>query len=161
MLQLDVSISMLWSSSGAYWSKRRVVTLQFFFRTNYYSIEIISHGVTASCLYVTYLPHHAKLQVDNVRSFQPSTSTEQTCSSVITIGALFEDKQGQTVTWIIDKFGWTKKNWPERDSNLRPPDWRAGALPTELSSPILAVSLFCQYLCSGRQSELMKPYTAL
>ena len=39
--------------------------------------------------------------------------------------------------------------WLERDSNLRPPDWRAGALPTELSSPTLAVSLFCQYLCSG------------
>ena len=44
--------------------------------------------------------------------------------------------------------GWTKKNWLERDLNLRPPDWRAGALPTELhvTSPtfILAVSLFCQ-----------------
>ena len=37
--------------------------LQFFFRTNYYSIERFSHGVTASCLYFTYLPHHAKLQV--------------------------------------------------------------------------------------------------
>ena len=36
----------------------------------------------------------------------------------------------------------------------------AGALPTELSSPTLAVSLFCQYL-RGRQSEVMKPYTAL
>ena len=35
-----------------------------------------------------------------------------------------------------------------KDLNLRPPDWRAGALPTELTSPILAVSLFCQYLCS-------------
>ena len=46
-------------------------------------------------------------------------------------------------------FGWTKKNLLERDSNLRPPDWRAGALPTELSSPILAVSQFCQYLCLG------------
>ena len=34
-LQLDVSISMLWSSSG----------------------------VTASCIYSTYLPHHAKVQV--------------------------------------------------------------------------------------------------
>ena len=33
------------------------------------------------------------------------------------------------------KFGWTKKNLLERDLNLRPPDWRAGALPTELSSP--------------------------
>ena len=27
-------------------------------------------------------------------------------------------------------------------------DWRAGALPTELTIRILAVSLFCQYLCS-------------
>ena len=64
---------------------------------------------------------------------------------------------------ILDKFGWTKKNLLERDLNLRPPDWRAGALPTELStcSPTLAVSLFCQYLCSGCQSEVMKPYTAL
>ena len=49
----------------------------------------------------------------------------------------------------LDKFGWTKKKILERDLNLRPPDWRAGALPTELSSPTLAVSLFCQYLCSG------------
>ena len=32
------------------------------------------------------------------------------------------------------KFGWTKKNLLEQDSNLRPPDWRAGALPTELYS---------------------------
>ena len=37
--------------------------LQSFFRTNYYSIERILHGVTVSCLYFTYLPHHAKLQV--------------------------------------------------------------------------------------------------
>ena len=37
--------------------------------------------------------------------------------------------------------------------NMRPPDWRAGALPTELTSPILAVSLFCQYLCSGGVSQ--------
>ena len=34
-----------------------------------------------------------------------------------------------------------KENWLERDLNLRPPDWRAGALPTELSSPTLVVSL--------------------
>ena len=46
-------------------------------------------------------------------------------------------------------FGWTKKNLLEWDLNLRPPDYFAGALPTELTSPILAVSLFCQYLCSG------------
>ena len=45
------------------------------------------------------------------------------------------------------------KNLPEGDLNLRPPDWRAGALPTELTSPILAVSLFCQYLCSGGASQ--------
>ena len=46
-------------------------------------------------------------------------------------------------------FGWTKKKLLERDLNLRPPDWHAGAPPTELTSPILAVYLFCQYLCSG------------
>ena len=63
-LQLDVSISMLWWRSEhtdqnveLYWN------LQFFFRTNYYSTERFSHGVTASCLYFTYFPHHAKLQV--------------------------------------------------------------------------------------------------
>ena len=43
---------------------------------------------------------------------------------------------------FLDKFGWTKTNLLERDLNLRPPDWSAGALPTELSSPILAVSLY-------------------
>ena len=50
-------------------------------------------------------------------------------------------------------FGWTKTNLLERDLNLRPPDWRAGALPTELTSPILAVSLFCKYLCSGSATQ--------
>ena len=58
-----------------------------------------------------------------------------------------------TPSWMLRKkvinLGWTKKNLLERDFNLRPPDWHAGALPTELSSPILAVSLLCQYLCSG------------
>ena len=54
------------------------------------------------------------------------------------------------LTFYVHTFGWTKKNLLERGLNLRPPDWRAGALPTELSSPTLAVSLhvFCQYLCS-------------
>ena len=54
------------------------------------------------------------------------------------------------------KFGWTKKDLRERDLNLRPPDWRAGALPTELTSPILVVSLFCQYLFFGGASQ--KPF---
>ena len=57
--------------------------------------------------------------------------------------------KGNWLGKFLDKFGWTKKNWLERDLNLRPPDWRVRALPTELSSPTLAVSLFCQYLCSG------------
>ena len=46
--------------------------------------------------------------------------------------------------------GWTKKNLLEWDLNLQPLDGRAGALPT---APILAVSLFCQYLCSGGASQ--------
>ena len=46
-------------------------------------------------------------------------------------------------------FGWTKKNLLERDLNLWPLDWCASTLPTELTSPILEVSLFCQHLCSG------------
>ena len=61
--------------------------------------------------------------------------------------------KGNWLGTSLDKFGWIKKNWLERDLNLRPPDWRAGALPTELSSPALAVSLFCQYLCSGGTSQ--------
>ena len=47
---------------------------------------------------------------------------------------------------FLDKFGWTRKDLLERNFNLRLPDWRAGALPTELSSPTLAVYL---YPCSG------------
>ena len=41
------------------------IQVLFCFTTQFvhYSIERISHGVTASCLYFTYLPHHAKLQV--------------------------------------------------------------------------------------------------
>ena len=50
-------------------------------------------------------------------------------------------------------FLWTKKKLLKRDLNLRLSDWHAGALPTELTSPILAVSLFCQYLCSGGTSQ--------
>ena len=43
----------------------------------------------------------------------------------------------QTNEFLSSKnFRWTKTNWLERDLNLRPPDWRAGALPTELTSPI-------------------------
>ena len=51
--------------------------------------------------------------------------------------------------WVLLFLGRTKQNLRELDLNLRPPDWHAGALPTELTSPISAVSLFCQYLCSG------------
>ena len=36
---------------------------------------------------------------------------------------------------LLKHFGWTKTNLLERDLNLRPPDWRAGAPPTELTSP--------------------------
>ena len=55
--------------------------------------------------------------------------------------------KGNRLGTFLDKF-WMNKEKFERDLNLRPPDWRAGALPTELTCPILAVSLFCQYLCS-------------
>ena len=44
-------------------------------------------------------------------------------------------------------------DFPPTFPSLRPPDWRAGALPTELASHILAVSLFCQYLCSRGASQ--------
>ena len=47
--------------------------------------------------------------------------------------------QGDLTGYI---FWYYWKIWQERDLNLRPPDWRAGALPAELTSPILAVSLF-------------------
>ena len=51
------------------------------------------------------------------------------------------------------------KNLLERDLNLWPPDWRAGALPTVLTNPtcVLAVSLFCQYLCSSKMYLKMYP----
>ena len=48
------------------------------------------------------------------------------------------------ITYLLAKnikFGWTNKHLLERDLNLRPPDWRAGALPTELPCPTLAVGL--------------------
>ena len=55
--------------------------------------------------------------------------------------------------------------WLERDLNLRTPDLRASALTTELTNPVLAVSLFCPYLFfflgGGRQSEVIQPYTTL
>ena len=48
--------------------------------------------------------------------------------------------KGNWLGTFLDKFGWTRNIFSERDLNPRPPDWRAGAL---------AVSLCCQYLCSG------------
>ena len=48
--------------------------------------------------------------------------------------------KGNWLGTFLDKFWMNKyKNLLEQDLKLRPPDWRAGALPT---SPILAVSLF-------------------
>ena len=41
---------------------------------HYYSIERISHGVTARCLYFTYLPHHVKLQVLPIMSLFSSST---------------------------------------------------------------------------------------
>ena len=74
-------------------------------------------------------------------------------------------KQIEKVCTII---GWTKTNLLERNLNRRPPDWCAGALTTELTSPILAVSPYFVNIFSllgggggGRQSEVTKPYTGL
>ena len=85
-------------------------------------------------------PHHDRVTMLVINKTVPFNSS---------MLCYFVKKRETYWVQILDKFGWTKKNWLERDLNLRPPDWRAGALPTELSSPTLAVSLFCQYLCSG------------
>ena len=61
--------------------------------------------------------------------------------------------KGNWLGTFLDTFLMNKQKLLERDLNLRPPDWRAVALPTELTSPILAVSLFCQYLCIVRKSS--------
>ena len=77
--------------------------------------------------------HHAKLQVLQYSAFKFNTS-----------------------------YSYSEFFLLERDLNLRPPDWRAGALPTEVSSPALAVSLFCQYRCSGtpiRSHETILPFS--
>ena len=114
----------------------------------------------------TYPLHHAKLQV--LLSYQDAklktaNSTLQFCTMQTVVLLWQRTKWPTSQENFIPKipeslflfevntgvYGWTKKNWLERDLNLRPPDWRAGALPTQLSSPTLAVSLFCQYLCSG------------
>ena len=42
----------------------------------------------------------------------------------------------------------TKKSLLGRDWNLRLLDYRTSDLPTDLSSPMLAVSLLVKYLCS-------------
>ena len=55
----------------AYWSKRRVVTPSSF--SELFTAQRISHGIAASCLYFTYLPHHTKLQV----------ITQNNCSNII------------------------------------------------------------------------------
>ena len=64
--------------------------------------------------------------------------------------------KGNWLGTFLDKFWMNKERLTiERDLNLWPPDWRAGALPTKLpvTSPILEVSLFCQYLCEGGASQ--------
>ena len=63
---------------------------------------------------------------------------------------------------LLINFGWTKNNLLERDLYLRPPDWRTGALPTELTIALYWRSpYFVNIFVRGRQSEVMKPYTAL
>ena len=64
--------------------------------------------------------------------------------------------------WNLIFEKWTKKNWLERDSNWQPPEYRTGALPTELSSPMLVVSLIVNYLCSfGSQKPWNHSHTAI
>ena len=63
----------------------------------YYSIERFSHGVTASCLYFTYLPHHAKLQVlpnININSSYIAHNTE------VSVHA-FETKQVSSIKVVF------------------------------------------------------------
>ena len=91
--------------------------------------------------------HPHKPPIKNTKN-QTTTTTTTTATTAATAAAATE----QTKTLYI--------NLRERDLNLRPPDWRAGALPTELSSPILPIFLFCQYLCSGapvRNHETILP----
>ena len=61
----------------AYWSKRWVVITPVLFRTNYYSIERFSHGVTASCFTLLQIRHrHYNTQNKKYKDGQESGSFE-------------------------------------------------------------------------------------
>ena len=69
------------------------------------------------------------------------------------------DKQTSYRTFWMNKEQFTRAGLEPATSGL------TCRYSTNWNSPILAVSVFCQYLCSGgggggRQSEVMKPYTA-
>ena len=59
--------------------------------------------------------------------------------------------KGNWLGTFFDQFWMDKEKFTR--VGFEPVDWCAGALPTELTSPILAVSLFCQYLCSEGTSQ--------
>ena len=49
--------------------------------------------------------------------------------------------KGSWLGTYLDTFWMNREKLSRADLNLRPPDWRTGALPTELSSPILELDL--------------------
>ncbi len=58
--------------------------------------------------------------------------------------------------------GWTKKSCLEWDLNLRPPDLRASALPTELCSlNVGGLPVFVSISVCRCQSEAIQPLTAI
>ena len=60
----------------------------------------------------------------------------------------FENRSADATHFIFN-FKGTKKLWLNRGLNPRPLVWRTSTLPTQLSSPMLAVPQIVNYLCSG------------
>ena len=89
-----------------------------------------------------YIARHHAPYYDTTWEAAVSGSLEDrayTSKTIIIIYLSCNEPQGKLTAWVhfLINFGWTKKNLLEQDLNLRPPDWRAGALPTELTCPIL------------------------
>ena len=148
----------------AYWLKHRVVANWVLYKATFCSKRMF-HGVTINSLYLHWYFVITGALINSLYSSflfflahrwdppegrgptilqghlppNPEPTQGRRHQSIYTHSLPLKKKHLPKST-LIQKtnLGWTMKKCLERDLNLRP-----------LTSPILVVSLFCQYLCSG------------
>ena len=81
---------------------------------------------------------------------------------LFSINIMYWNKRETDWVHFLINFIWTKTNLLERDLNLQPLDWCAGALPTELTSPILSpyfVNIFVRGGASQKSFNHILPFS--